>query len=158
MVDTVEIGQPAPDFDLPSSPTGDRFRLSDSFGTNAVVINFIPAAFSRGCGLQLPVIESWRDRWSDMGAIPVTISCDNAWSLAAWKESVGVDFPLLSDFHPHGEVARSYGVFLEKRGIADRAVFVVDIDGRIAAIQRPNSISDIPDYDPVSACLVPNVG
>lgn len=149
---TLKVGDEAPDFELPMSPTGEKFRLSDYRGKNAVVINFVPAAFSPVCSNQLPVIEQKRKEFETQGAIPVVISCDNAWSLAAWKKELAINFPVLSDFNPHGEVARKYGVLIEGRGIANRVVIVVDKEGKVAWIQPTEKITDIPDYDPVVAC------
>jgi peroxiredoxin len=113
---TLKVGDEAPDFELRSSPLGETFKLSDHKGTNAVVINFVPAAFSPACSTQLPLIEQKRGEFESQGAIPVAISADNAWSLKAWKEQTGVNYPVLSDFNPHGAVAKAYGVFIEQAG------------------------------------------
>ena len=149
---TLKIGDDAPDFELPSSPTGDKFKLSDHAGKNAVIINFVPAAFSPVCSNQLPLIERKREEFASQGAIPVVISSDGAWSQAAWKKELGVDFPVLSDFFPLGETAKKYGVAIEPRMIANRVVIVVDKHGKVAWIQPTEKITDIPDYDPVLAC------
>jgi peroxiredoxin len=149
---TLKVGDDAPDFELPSSPTGDKFKLSDYAGKNAVIINFVPAAFSPVCSNQLPLIEKKREEFAGQGAIPVVISSDGAWSQAAWKKELGVDFPILSDFFPLGETARKYGVAIEPRMIANRVVIVVDKHGKVAWIQPTEKITDIPDYDPVLAC------
>ena len=149
---TLKVGDEAPDFDLPSSPTGDKFKLSDHRGKNAVIINFVPAAFSPACSNQLPIIEGKRAEFESQGAIVVAISSDGAWTQAAWKKDLGVDFPILSDFFPLGDTARKYGVVIEPRGIANRIVIVVGKDGKIAWIQPTEKITDMPDYDPVLAC------
>lgn len=149
---TLKVGDEAPDFELPSSPMGEKFKLSDYRGKNAVVINFVPAAFSGVCSTQLPLIEQKRAEFDAQGAIPVVISCDNAWSLKAWKESLGVDFPVLSDFNPHGGTAQAYGVYLAARGIANRTVIVVGKEGKVAWIQATDSNVNLPDYDPVMVC------
>lgn len=149
---TLKVGDDAPDFELPSSPTGDKFKLSDYAGKNAVVINFVPAAFSPVCSNQLPLIEKKREEFASQGAIPVVISSDAAWAQAAWKKELGVDFPILSDFYPLGETAKKYGVVIEPRMIANRVVIVVDKHGKVAWIQPTEKITDIPDYDPVLAC------
>jgi len=149
---TLKVGDDAPDFELPASPTGEKFKLSDYKGKNAVVINFVPAAFSPVCSNQLPVIEQKRAEFASQGALPVVISSDGAWAQAAWKKELGVDFPILSDFYPLGDTARKYGVVIEPRGVANRVVIVVGKDGKIAWIQPTEKITDIPDYDPVVAC------
>lgn len=149
---TLKVGDAAPDFELPSSPTGDKFKLSEQRGKNAVIINFVPAAFSPVCSNQLPLIEQKRAEFAKQGAIPVVISSDGAWALKAWKEQTGIGYDVLSDFSPLGETARKYGVLIESRGIANRAVIVVDKQGKVAWIQPTEKITDLPDYDPVLAC------
>jgi len=149
---TLKVGDEAPDFELPSSPTGEKFKLSDYRGKNAVIINFVPAAFSTVCSNQLPVIEQKRKEFEAQGAIPVVISSDGVWAQAAWKKELGVDFPILSDFYPLGATAEKYGVVIEPRRVANRVVIVVDKHGKVAWIQPTEKITDIPDYDPVLAC------
>lgn len=149
---TLKVGDDAPDFELPTSPTGEKFKLSDQKGKNAVIINFVPAAFSPVCSNQLPIIEGKRAEFENQGAIPVAISSDGPWALDAWKKQTGVNYPVLSDAYPQGETARQYGVLIEGRGIANRVVIVVDKFGKIAWIQPTEKIVDLPDYDPVLAC------
>lgn len=149
---TLKVGDEAPDFELPSSPTGDKFKLSDHKGKNAVIINFVPAAFSPVCSNQLPVIEQKRAEFESQGAIPVVISSDGPWAQAAWKEQAGINFPVLSDAFPQGATAKDYGVLIEARGIANRVVIVVGKDGKVAWIQPSEKIVELPDYDPVLAC------
>ena len=149
---TLKVGDPAPDFELPSSPTGDKFRLSDYRGKNAVVINFVPAAFSPVCSNQLQLLAQKVSEFAAQDAIPVVISTDGPWALKAWKEQMGIEFPVLSDF-PKFEVSRKYGVLIEERGVANRTVIVVDKDGKVAWIQPAPKIVELPDYDPVLSCL-----
>ena len=117
-----------------------------------MIINFVPAAFSGPCSTQLPLIEKKKAEFAAQGALPVVISVDNAWSLKAWKEQLGVDMPLLADFNPKGSTAQAYGVFLDAAGVANRVVVVVDKNGKVAWIQPTEKITDMPDYDPVMAC------
>ncbi|MBI2766622.1 MAG: redoxin domain-containing protein [Chloroflexi bacterium] len=149
---TLKVGDEAPDFELPSNPIGEKFKLSDQKGKNAVIINFVPAAFSPVCSNQLPLIEQKRAEFESQGAIPVAISSDGAWAQAAWKKELGINYPVLSDFSPLGATAAKYGVLIEGRGIANRVVIVVDKRGRVAWIQPSAKITDLPDYDPVMSC------
>lgn len=149
---TLKVGDEAPDFELPSSPTGERFRLSDYRGKNAVVLNFVPAAFSPVCTSQLQLVEQKVAEFASQGAIPVAISVDGPWALKAWKEQLGISYPVLSDF-PRGDVSRAYGVLIEGRGVANRVVVVVGKDGKVAWIQPAPKVTELPDYDPVLACL-----
>lgn len=149
---TLKVGDEAPDFELPSNPTGEKFKLSDHRGKQAVIINFVPAAFSGPCSTQLPLIEQKRQEFEAQGAIPVVISSDGAWAQQAWKKELGVNFPILSDFYPLGDTAKKYGVAIEPRMVANRVVVVVGKDGKVAWIQPTEKITDMPDYDPVLAC------
>ncbi len=149
---TLKVGDEAPDFELPASPTGDKFKLSDQRGKSAVIINFLPAAFSPPCSSQAPIIERKRAEFEAQGAMPVVISSDGPWAQKAWREQLGLSYPVLSDFFPLGDTARKYGVAIEPRGIANRVVVVVGKDGKVAWIEPVEKITDIPDYDPVLAC------
>lgn len=148
---TLKVGDEAPDFELPSKPRGEEpFKLSDHRGST-VVINFVPAAFSPTCSNQLPIIEEKLAGLAD--TVTVAISTDNGWSQKAWAEQAGVSYPLLSDFNPLGATASAYGVFLEESNIANRVVIVVDADGKVAHIETAPDVPELPDYDPVMACL-----
>jgi len=149
---TLKVGDEAPDFELPSSPAGEKFKLSDQRGKNAVIINFVPFAFSPPCSSQLPLIEQKRAEFESQGAMPVAISVDNPFTLAAWKKELGVNYPVLSDANPPGATAKQYGVFLENRSAANRVVIVVDKQGKIAWIQPSEKLAELPDYDPVMSC------
>ncbi len=150
---TLKVGDAAPDFELTRDPmTREKFKLSDHKGKNAVVINFVPAAFSPACSAQLPLIEQKAKDFAAQGAIPVAISTDHAWSLKAWKEQLGLSYDVLADDVPQGKVATDYGVFIAPAGVANRVVVVVGKDGNIAWIQPVEKITDMPDYDPVLAC------
>ena len=149
---TLKVGDEAPDFELPSNPMGEKFKLSDQRGKNAVIINFVPAVFSTVCSAQAPVIEQKRAEFESQGAIPVVISSDGPWAQQAWRHQLVLNYPGLSDFYPLADTARKYGVVIEPRMVANRVVIVVGKDGKVAWIQPTEKITDIPDYDPVMAC------
>jgi peroxiredoxin len=149
---TLKVGDEAPDFELPANPAGEKFKLSDHRGKNAVILNFVPAAFSPVCSAQLPLIEKMKDDFSSQGAVPVVISSDGPWAQAAWREQLGVSYPILSDFSGPGRVADAYGVLIKERGIANRVVIVVGKNGKVAWIQPSVKIVEHPDYDPVLSC------
>lgn len=150
---TLKVGDEAPDFELPSSPTGDKFKLSDYRGQSAVVINFLPAAFSPVCSDQANVLKEKQQDFASQDALPVIISTDGPWAQQAWKEQQGFDFPVLSDVNPQGATAQKYGVLVEGRAVANRVVIVVDRDGKVAWIQPSAKIIEVPDYDPVMSCV-----
>ena len=150
--ETLKVGDEAPDFELPNGNGGEKFKLSDHRGKNAVVINFVPFAFSGVCSQQLPLVEQKRADFSAQDAVAVAISCDHQIAQDAWKQQMGIELPILSDFYPHGAVSQSYGVFLPKLGVANRVVVVVGKDGKVAWIQPSEKLGALPDYDPVMAC------
>jgi peroxiredoxin len=127
---TLDNGQSAPDFEL-RDQHGQDVRLSSFAGTKAVVLVFYPYAFSRVCTGELDDI---RDRLSEFDTDDVqllALSCDPMFSLRAFADADGLKFPLLSDFWPHGAVARAYGVFDEDLGCATRSTFIVDRQGTL---------------------------
>jgi peroxiredoxin len=134
-------GSLAPDFEL-RSHRGGTVRLSDFRGKKNVVLAFHPLAFTPVCATQMRGYESDRPRLEDHDAVALGISIDPQPAKTAWAETLGsLSFDLLSDFHPHGEVAGKYGVFRQKEGFSERAVFIVDKQGRIAWAK----IYDIPE-------------
>lgn len=126
----VRVGQPAPDFQLPSID-GQQIRLSDYRGRKNVVLSFVPAAFTPVCSAQWPGYNLAWDLFEERDAILLGITTDNLPTLHAWTRLMGgVRFPVLSDFWPHGAVADRYGV-LRSDGTAERALFVIDKRGII---------------------------
>ncbi len=107
-------------------------KLSDFRGRKNVVIAFHPLAFTPVCANQMRDYERDLPRFAETDTVVLGVSIDAQPAKSAWAASLGnVSFDLLSDFYPHGEVARKYGVFREKDGISDRAVFIVDKEGKI---------------------------
>jgi len=124
----VEIGDVAPDFEL-KDQHGAPVRLSEMRGKKNVVLVFYPLAFSGVCSTEL---REMRDSFPEAEREDVevlTISVDSVHVHRAWGDSEGYEFGLLSDFWPHGAVAKSYGVFDEERGLANRGTFIIDKSG-----------------------------
>lgn len=126
----LEPGTVAPDFALPNQ-FGQPVALRDFRGVSPVTLVFFPLAFSRTCQGELCELRDHLELFAEAGSQLVAISVDSKHSLRAWAEEQGYDFPLLADFWPHGEVARAYGAFIEERGYASRATFVIDVEGAI---------------------------
>jgi peroxiredoxin len=125
-------GDQAPDFEL-RSHKGGTIKLSDYRGKRRVVVAFHPLAFTPVCATQMCGYQSDLGRFDAANAVVLGVSVDAQPAKAAWAKALGtIDFELLSDFHPHGEVAEKYGVYRAKDGISERAIFVVDTDGRIS--------------------------
>ena len=124
-------GDEAPDFAL-RSHKGGTVRLSDYRGKKNVVLAFHPLAFTPVCATQMRDYESDQPKLEARDAVVFGISIDPQPSKAAWANTLGqISFDLLSDFHPHGEVAQKYGVFRPTEGFSERAIFIVGKDGRI---------------------------
>ncbi|HEY1275722.1 MAG TPA: redoxin domain-containing protein [Thermoleophilaceae bacterium] len=125
----IEPGSPAPDFTLPDQD-GNKVSLSDFRGQRVVLV-FYPADFSPVCTDQLNVYQEVLGELEERGARLVGISVDGAFCHKAFQNHLGVTIPLLADFHPKGEVARAYGVWLEDHGLAGRALVMVGPDGNV---------------------------
>ena len=134
----VKVGQPAPDFVLPSV-SGKKISLSQFLGKKNVVLSFVPAAFTPVCTQQFPGYSVVKNVFDETDAVLLGITVDNIPTLHAWTRRMGtVWFHVLSDFWPHGAVAKEYGVF-RSDGLTERAVFIIDKEGIIRFIQ----VSDI---------------
>jgi mycoredoxin-dependent peroxiredoxin len=124
----LQTGSPAPDFEL-RDQHGGALALSSFRGAKAVVVMFYPYAFSRVCTGELASVRDDLAHFASDRVQVLAVSCDPMFTLRTFAERDGLDFPLLSDFWPHGEVAKAYGVFDEDRGCAKRSTFIVDRDG-----------------------------
>ncbi|KTR86202.1 redoxin domain-containing protein [Leucobacter chromiiresistens] len=125
-------GAAAPDFAL-SDQYGSETVLSDLLRDGPVALAFVPFAFSRICTSEFAELSAHLDLFAGRSVQLVGITVDSVWTLRAWAEQEGFSFPILSDFWPHGEVARAYGALVERTGAAARATVVVGRDGRVAA-------------------------
>lgn len=123
-VEVPAVGELAPDFTL-SDQRGEPVSLAEVTRDRHALLVFFPFAFSDICTSELLEIQLNIDRFDNDRVRPYAISCDSAYSLRYWGAHEGYRFPLLSDFWPHGEVARSYGVFHEESGMAVRGTFLV---------------------------------
>ena len=145
-------GDDAPDFEL-RSHRGDTVRLSTFRGRKNVVLAFHPLAFTPVCARQMTDYESVRPALDERDTVVLGISIDPQPAKTAWAQALGpISFDLLSDFHPHGAVAERYGVFRSKEGFSDRAVFVVDKNGKIAW-SRVYDIPEQPDTEELVSAL-----
>jgi len=123
----IEPGSPAPDFTLPDQD-GNSVSLAD-FRVRNVVLVFYPSDFSPVCTDQLSIYHEVLPQLDERNASLVGISVDGAFCHKAFQRELRTTIPLLADFHPKGEVAKSYGVWSETYGVAKRALVLVDPDG-----------------------------
>jgi len=126
----LEVGKKALDFVL-KDQNGGEFRLSD-FRGKKILLSFHPLAWTSVCEKQMKALEENYEKFESLNVVPVGISVDSVPAKKAWAEHMGLKkLRILSDFCPHGEVAKLYGIFREKDGISERANILVDEEGKI---------------------------
>jgi peroxiredoxin (alkyl hydroperoxide reductase subunit C) len=129
----VKVGQIAPDFTLPAV-AGGKVTLSQYRAKKNVVLSFVPAAWTAVCSDQWPGYNIAKDLFDTHDSILLGITVDNIPTLFAWTNQMGqLWFPVLSDFYPHGQAAKRYGV-LRSDGTTERALFLIDKKGVIRYI------------------------
>lgn len=128
----LEVGAQAPDFTL-SDQNGEELTLSELVAEGPVALVFFPLAFSGICTGELCELRDNLAVFQDSKVRLIGVSVDSVYALKAWSDAEGYEFPILSDFWPHGAVANEYGVFVEEAGIATRATLVIGDDRRVLA-------------------------
>jgi peroxiredoxin (alkyl hydroperoxide reductase subunit C) len=145
----VKVGEPAPDFVLPSV-SGKNISLSQFYQKKNVVLSFVPAAWTQVCSRQWPGYSVVKNVFDETDTVLLGVTVDNIPTLHAWTKQMGtVWFHVLSDFWPHGAVAREYGVF-RSDGLTERALFIIDKEGIIRFIQ----VSDINSKPDPAVCAL----
>jgi len=148
-----DVGSKAPDFTL-TNQDRQPVKLSEQRGA-PVVLAFFPAAFSSVCTKELCTFRDQMARLNQAHAKVYGISVDTFFTLKAFQEAQGLTFPLLSDFNK--EAIRDYGVFNEEmiglKGIAKRAVFVIDKEGVVRHREVLDDARNEPNYDAVFKAL-----
>ena len=122
-------GAKVPDFTLPVAPDR-KVSLSD-FRGQAVILAFYPADWSPVCGDQMTLYNEVLPEFQARRAQLLGVSVDGPWCHRAFAEARNLRFPLLADFEPKGAVARTYGAYRKREGVAERALFVLDGEGTI---------------------------
>lgn len=150
----LEVGSRAPDFALPDQDR-QMVRLSDELKRHHVVLAFFPAAFSSVCTKELCTFRDTLSRFHDARTAVLGISVDTFWTLKAYADQQRLPFALLSDFNK--DVIRAYGVFNEDmiglKGIARRAVFLIDQAGTIRYKEVLEDARNEPDYGRLAAAV-----
>jgi len=150
----VEVGDLAPDFEL-KDQHGTPVRLSSFRGSKNVVLVFYPLAFSGVCTSEMCAIRDEFPEATRDDVEVLAVSVDSTFTIRAWSDAEHFQFELLSDFWPHGAVAKSYGVFDEKMGIATRGTFIIDKNGvvRWKVVNPIPQARDIAEYQKALAEL-----
>jgi mycoredoxin-dependent peroxiredoxin len=145
------IGAPAPDFTLKDQEQKE-IKLSDFRGKKRVVLVFYPLDWSPTCTKEHACIVNDKKQFEQLDAQVLGLSVDSAWSHKAYADKMGIQYPLLADFHPRGAVGTKYGVYLDDKGITGRSIFIIDRDGNLAW-QKNYEIPVVPDINEVSKAL-----
>ena len=151
---TALTGRPAPEFAL-KDQHGRVVRLSEFRGVSNVALVFYPFAFSGTCTGELCEIRDNLGVFTDADVQVIGISCDPVHALRVWSEAERYEFPLLSDFWPHGEAAQAYGVFDDRFGFAGRGTFLIDTEGTVrwSVLNGPGEARPFAAYKEAVAAL-----
>lgn len=126
----IGIGERAPEFDLEGA-WPDRVRLSDFRGRSNVLLVFHPFAFTDLCSEEALDLQENLGAFRNANTEVVLVSCDTSAARQAWKEQLGLEYVVASDFWPHGAAAKAYGVFNEANGAPFRGTFLIDAEGTV---------------------------
>jgi peroxiredoxin len=138
-----KVGDVAKDFVL-KDQNDKEFKLSEHKGER-VLLSFHPMAWTGVCAAQMKSLEANKETFDSLNTVAVGLSVDSAPSKKAWADTLGIrNTSLLADFWPHGGVAKLYGLFREKSGIAERSNVLVDENGKIVFV-KVYPISELPD-------------
>jgi peroxiredoxin len=149
----IEAGQPAPEFTL-RNQDGEKVSLAD-FRGGKVLLVFYPLDFSPVCTDQLSIYQEVKPEIEARGVTMLGISVDSGFAHKAFQEHLGIDFPLLSDFEPKGEVARAYGAYIERVGHANRSLVLVDEQGDVEWVHESPTPLEIPGANLIFDALSP---
>ena len=148
----IKVGKKAPDFTL-EDQNGKEFTLRDYKERTRVLLSFHPLAGTEACAKQMQALENSKRKFQELNAVPVGISVDPVPSKKLWAEKLGLEeLRILSDFWPHGEVAKKYGLFIEDKGISKRANVLLDEDQNII-FSKVYPMDEVPDVREVISVL-----
>lgn len=144
---SLAVGSEAPDFTL-KNHNGEEVTLSDFRGKKNVVLVFFPMAFTGICTGELCEIRDNSSIFVSDDVQVLGISCDTSASQKAFAAQENLDYPLLSDFWPHGEVSKKYGAWFEDRGFSLRGTFIIDKAGilRWSVVNSPGDARSTDEY------------
>jgi peroxiredoxin (alkyl hydroperoxide reductase subunit C) len=145
------VGQPAPDFKLKDQNNND-VSLADVKGSKAIIA-FIPFPHTGICDTEACALRDDYSSLSADGSKVVIITAHARPLNAAWAKQNNIEFPVLSDFWPHGAVAQAYGCFNEQLGVPMRASYVLDKDGIVRQIIQTDSLGQARDHSQYAPAL-----
>ena len=150
----VEVGSKALDFTL-NDYNREKVSLASFQGVKNVLLVFYPFAFSGICTGELCQVRDDLGDYQNDRVQVIGVSVDSPFALKAWAAKEGYEFPLVSDFWPHGEVAKAYGVFNESSGMANRGTFLIDKAGvvRFTEVNQPGEARDQESWKKAIASL-----
>jgi mycoredoxin-dependent peroxiredoxin len=148
---TITVGSPAPDFNL-KDQNQQEVSLASFRGNKRVVLIFYPLDWSPVCTKEHACFVNDMKRFEQLDAQVLGLSVDSVWSHKAYAEKMGIQYPLLADFHPRGAVAEKYGVYLADKGITGRAISIIDREGKMAW-HKNYDIPVVPGVDEVAKAL-----
>ncbi|MCK4572302.1 peroxiredoxin [candidate division WOR-3 bacterium] len=148
----ISVGENAPDFVL-KDHNNTEFKLSD-FEGKRVLLSFHPLAWTSVCAKQMQSLEINKERFDELNTVTVGVNVDPIPSKKAWAGELGIESTrLLSDFWPHGEVAKKFGVFREKEGFSERANIIIDENGKVI-FTKVYDINQLPDIEEIIQILL----
>jgi len=143
----VKVGDIAGDFTL-QDHNGSNFILSGQKG-NRVLLSFHPLAWTPVCTSQMLSLEQNFAVFESLKTIPIGLSIDAVPSKKAWADNIGIkNVQLLSDFWPHGGVAKIFDIFREKNGFSERANIIIDEKG-VIVLFKTYPLSQLPDINEI---------
>jgi peroxiredoxin len=128
-VSIIAAGSEVPEFTL-KREGGEPFTRDDLAGKTTVLV-FYPAAFSSVCTDQFQIYEEVLGDFAAQGATLYGVSIDQTDSQVAFRESLGVTIPMLSDSHPQGSASTAFGALFEPTGVSNRALVIVGPDQKV---------------------------
>ncbi len=143
----IKVGEKAPDFTL-KDQHNKELRLSE-FKGKKVLLSFHPLAWTKVCARQMQSLEKNREVFDRLNTVALGLSVDTVPSKHAWAKELGIKKTrLLSDFWPHGEIAKLYGIFRAENGISERANIIVDEEQKVIFV-KVYDIPQLPDIDEI---------
>jgi peroxiredoxin len=138
----ISAGEQAPEFTL-RNHKGEEVSLKDFRGQKVMLV-FYPADFSPVCTDQLSIYQEVLGQIEEAGVQLLGISVDSSWTHRAFRKQLGLDIPLLADFHPKGEVSAKYGAYIDDFGTGNRSLVLIDEEGMVRWVHESPSVVEIP--------------